>query len=278
MTYRMPNRMKGAPVMHFRIIRMNGLTRARSATTPQPHIMRARFPCARSCVHAHMYHGRAFHASRHAHMHHGRSLRARAQFPPIIFTEKERVVDNQVNPLQFEDHAVADARVALEQSAIVRAARRLLQDYLLAGRAIGMTRARALQYALADVKRICGVDWVERLNIDVGIDTLPAEFEPTADSDIALFLRQWRDDDLGLPYQPTLSTVVFARYRAWCVENGVRALNTSRFVNGVKRQWGRSCNPRRRWTDAAGEHGPNGFIDPPDVAIRDAVRGRVGLN
>lgn len=179
-------------------------------------------------------------------------------------------MDNQMIGSAIEARAPNDARTALEESAMVRAARRILQDYLLAARAIGMTRARALHYAVEDVKRLCGVDWVERLNVDVGIDTLPAEFEPGADSDTALFLRQWRDGELDLPYRPTLSTDVFAHYRSWCVKNGIRSLNVSRFVNAVKRQWGRACNPRRRWVDEKGEHGPNGFIDPPDVALRAA--------
>lgn len=187
-----------------------------------------------------------------------------------MFSNKERCVNSELSPTEIENRAIREPQTAMEHSAVIRASRRMLQDYLLAASAIGMTRARALHYAIADVKRECGVDWEERLHVDVGVDTLPAEYGSSADSDIALFLRQWGEGDLGIPYRATRSTTLFARYVSWCTEAGIRALNLPRFINGIKRQWGACASVKRRWKDENGEHGPNGLIDPPDVALRAA--------
>jgi hypothetical protein len=144
-----------------------------------------------------------------------------------------------------------------------RAARMYFDDARRTLRAARVPWQQAVARALAFAERKTGIDLSAEYQIDLGIDALPVQFETPADSEIALFLDHWREGKLGIAFAPILSRKLFQRYAQWCTDNNTRILREQWFVHAVKRQWGKQCNPRRRWPDDAGVvHGPHGFIDP----------------
>lgn len=170
-------------------------------------------------------------------------------------------------------YTIAGAHDIASRADVLVSAGRIFNACFRVARRIGMERLRAQDEALAATARETGVDWANIISIDRGIDTLPAESQPRPDSEVALFLQQWKEGELGLEYRPTLTTELFASYRAWCSNTGATLLNLPRFSHAIKRQWGRCCQARRRWRDADGNiKGPHGFIDPPGAVVVEALR------
>lgn len=173
--------------------------------------------------------------------------------------------------LGFQANAIS-ARADLMVSAW-----RIFSAALRVCRRLGMERRRAYMEAVDCALRHTGVDWSKELTIDLGVDTLPTEIDPRPDTQVALFLQRWKQGDLGIPYSSIRSLDLFDHYLADCDRSLDRTLNMPRFIHAVVRQFGRGCNSRRRWVNAAGTtQGPNGFIDPPCmddvIAAQSAVR------
>lgn len=136
---------------------------------------------------------------------------------------------------------------------------RIFSSALRTAQALRMSPARAMRAAFDCAQRHTGIDWAEEL--DAG-DVVAVPQAPVANKGVAGFLAAWRKGDLGVPFAPCLSTDAHELYRRWCEREGVAPLHLPRFVSAL----GRSNEVhvvRKRWVNAAGVHGPHGFLMPP---------------